>query len=82
MACELLTNAQALAAAKGLDTRQVFCPPDFTAVCTGEGCLTAAINDMPFNEHGFVAGDETSGGLDSFMLRLERTAEINGWLPR
>lgn len=76
--CDVLTNPQMLAETFGWDFSQVHCPPHIRAVCETEDCLLAAVLN-PSEEPRNADLYSPQLGLDAFMLRLERTAHLNGW---
>jgi len=69
--CEFLDSTRKLAVKKGLDPRQVVCPPDKQALCTGVDCACLnMVNGVDFEV------DQQTSNLDKFYTKIIKHKQI------
>ncbi len=67
--CELLNSTKRLASRRGLDPRQVVCPPDKQAICSETHCF---LLDMAKSKIAALPSED----IEKFYERIQKSLQI------
>ena len=67
--CELLNSTKRLASRKGLDPKQVVCPPDKRAICSETHCVLLDLAESKISAL-------SSENIDKFYGRIQKSLQI------